>query len=958
MQNSKKTMNASTPQGWLKKGAVACASILAAWQTQAAEPLLAFDFNEGEGFTTADSVSGVIGTLGSSVNPDTDLVISSESSPSGEATDRSITTQGAGFLIADDAATKTLAFGPNEAFTIEAWVNLTPGAAKTLEGLVTYGGSYKLGMKAGEQVFTLFGIADITNSAVYLQEGIWTHTAVAFEPGVGVTFYNGGTSTFVANTSPIPAYRDNLLVIGAERFVNSVNASIDRLRIHRGKLTQEQLDTDAANPKAPLANTVAAYNFNETELPVRSSLQPELPTMQSVDFLPTYSSPKWTNDTPTGNTGDFALAFNMDDPSIRQRVNVDLATAYPNLGENNTNYTLEAWIKLPERLINERMVIYRTAGAGPRVSLSINPNRTLHSTLYGNTDFSSNVRVPNDNRWHHIAVVMEDFARMRFYLDGVLGQTINRTATGAASSSGSPNLSIGWESDTRYYKGLLDRVRIHNTAVPVGEFDYPAVPGLPRITTNPGDIAVESGSTVTLEAAGTSDTASTMQWVFRPSRSSAAGTPVAGQTSETLTLNNVTPAQQGFYSLIIKNEIGETESYSARVMVATAPETLAAEPAWQIAPGERDYVTGYNSIAGLRDLERGMAYNPVTGHLLLVARETNTVVRRIAILDPETGEDLGALNTTGIAGGTFLLSKIAVAEDGAIYASNFGSTSGTTETAFLRVYRWENESAVPTVAYAGNPINAQYGKNLAVRGSGATTQILLETRGTFAVMLVTENGVNFTPVTIQTNGRSDEFAVGTAFGSDDTIWGKNSFEPLVQFDLNRTNAATLKRSFLDFPGEYFSNFSFSEDGQYLAGLVVTPTGPDAIEIYDVSNLDRNPILLDRASFTADNLNGVFGGNVLFAGDMLVALSSNNGIIAFELPGTNTDAPELSISRDGNNVTITWPAAAGGFALESAETVDAETWTVVLSTEVGEVRSATVPATGNARFFRLRSVEAQ
>jgi hypothetical protein len=59
------------------------------------------------------------------------------------------------------------------------------------------------------------------------------------------------------------------------------------------------------------------------------------------------------------------------------------------------------------------------------------------------------------NRWHHIAAVMENnYGTIRFYLDGVSRQTINRTATGAASDSGSPGLTIGMESDTRYFTGI------------------------------------------------------------------------------------------------------------------------------------------------------------------------------------------------------------------------------------------------------------------------------------------------------------------------------------------------------------------------------------------------------------------------------------------------------------------------------------------------------------------------
>ena len=158
------------------------------------------------------------------------------------------------------------------------------------------------------------------------------------------------------------------------------------------------------------------------------------------DSINPESEPVWTNDTPSGWNAGFALAFNLTESPVRQFVNADLSASPLDLGINSTNYTLQAWVKLPTRLNTDRMVIYRTAGQGPRVSLSVNHNRALYTTVFGNTDFASSVVIPNDNRWHHVAAAMEDnFGRVRFYLDGTSRQTINRTATGAASASGRPS---------------------------------------------------------------------------------------------------------------------------------------------------------------------------------------------------------------------------------------------------------------------------------------------------------------------------------------------------------------------------------------------------------------------------------------------------------------------------------------------------------------------------------------
>ena len=66
------------------------------------------------------------------------------------------------------------------------------------------------------------------------------------------------------------------------------------------------------------------------------------------------------------------------------------------------------------------------------------------------------------------------------------------------------------------------------------------------------------------------------------------------------------------------------------------------------------------------------------------------------------------------------------------------------------LYRWSNDSpgTVPTVAFTGNPTpgNSQrYGDTLDVRGAGANTQVILGSRGsTNVVILTTADGINFT----------------------------------------------------------------------------------------------------------------------------------------------------------------------------------------------------------------------
>src|SRR6187431_716674 len=73
---------------------------------------------------------------------------------------------------------------------------------------------------------------------------------------------------------------------------------------------------------------------------------------------------------------------------------------------------------------------------------------------------------------------------------------------------------------------------------------------------------------------------------------------------------------------------------------------------WSIAAGTRAYVT--TSASGF---ERGITVNPVSGNVVILSRATTPI--SIAVVNGQSGADLAvALDTTGIAGGTFALSKI------------------------------------------------------------------------------------------------------------------------------------------------------------------------------------------------------------------------------------------------------------------------------------------------------------
>lgn len=1006
------------------------------------EELFLFNFNEGSGGAVANTTASLNGYLGNiPVDPVNDIVALETDSPSGLPDDGSFSNLGNGFLMANDP-TRVLDI-TNGPITIEAWVKINGSFAKANEGVVAYGNSYKMGLKSGRQVFTLFGFADITNTvAGGIVADQWVHLAAAWTPGVGVDFYVDGVHNFVANTNlRARPLQHTYLSMGSEGVNNTLIGSFDRIRIHNAVVAAGDLDSVAATPKATYPSTLVSYDFNQTAFPATNSLSPALPAETAVNILPGITGrPFWVSGV-SGESGDTGLSF-----FATNRVTVPDPTPLIMTNNLNGNYTIETWAKLPLNYAPAaRAIMFQYTGI-PGFSFSINTDRTLHTTVFGKNDRASTVQVPNDGEWHHLAVVHRDGSGLDFYVDGVLRQTVAH-ANGVGVNQTAKVITVGMAANAANpFTGTLDRIRFSNEALTPAEFDFPVVPGAPFFSVPPADLTVTITSNATLSAKVLGTDPITYQWQFSPTGTPGTATNLPGEMATTLTINNAQLLNDGYYALIAENSLGAITSAFTKLTVSTAPAitanpvsltqvvgdnaqfTVTAQAApgfeavsyqwqyagtanatpktdipgatgatldlndlqlpqqgfysvvvsnsggmvestdakltitapgtlskiWEILPGERDYITPYNADAQRRDLERGMAYNPTTDHLLIGARWTSPLVKGIFIVDADTGAHVGELNSVSniVTGGTIVLTRVVVAEDGAIYACNFGTLSDANP---LKIYRWANESAEPTIAYQGNPVsgtgiaNQQWGKNMTVRGSGTSTQILMDNRNFLAVFTTTD-GSTFTRTLLQPTGLADDWALGLTWGTNgNSFWGKASGRPLYQWEYTEGGTTpALLRSYSGFPSTAFGNFSFDENYRYLAGLTVQ-TGPDAVEFYEVSDLDRGPMLVDVSLFTPDNIQTVGYGNVYINRNRVFALNPNNGLVAFSF------APKLSVRVEGGNVIVSWPttlAEYGDYALKATDEPALSGGSTVAHTLVGNEYQATVPTASARKFYYL------
>lgn len=459
------------------------------------------------------------------------------------------------------------------------------------------------------------------------------------------------------------------------------------------------------------------------------------------------------------------------------------------------------------------------------------------------------------------------------------------------------------------WRGFLNTLQI----TPATEVDL-----APRVTVQPpANSTVLAGMTAfTLAAQAQAIDDFVAQWLFN-------GNNIPGATNVSLVLSNLTTGNAGTYSLLVSNSHGFQLSADSLLNVTPILNTPQMTNIWNIYAGERTYMDPTNSS------ERGLAFYPATSNLLVVSR---TPSESVIVLDSRTGAEKHVLDVTGagttVPGSSLGLNSIGVADDGVVYAA---SVIANTSSGGLSIYRWDNDlpTTVPFTVFSGDPgyptiVNGRYGDYIAVRGSGANTQILLAPgSGTNVVLLRTITGDHFgnevPPLIIPITGASSGFAqLGIAFGPEtNTFWAKtgNSQLFLVQFDLEAATGAVVHA----YPGTSMPGsvrgLAASADGKWLAGVSIQ--NPDSVRLYDISNLEKGPILNDEELYAIKNPNPTLGGTAAsaFGGNLLFALDSNNGLKAF-LIDTNFHATAPLITSHPASQSAVETAASISFSVQA------------------------------------------
>lgn len=302
-----------------------------------------------------------------------------------------------------------------------------------------------------------------------------------------------------------------------------------------------------------------------------------------------------------------------------------------------------------------------------------------------------------------------------------------------------------------------------------------------------------------------------------------------------------------------------------------------------LAPGEDGY-----AYLGTGNSERGLAYG--NGHLYLVSRSGGNFIR---ILDPMTGADLGALDTTGISGGTFAVNTIAVGTDGAIYVNNLTIESATSP---LKVYQWATESSTPTVVYSGDGVlsGTRLGDSLAAIGGGSSTRLALGfgsspvVAGNNGYLIIDPTTASATAVGFAgTPPAAGDFRLGITFTDSSHVLGSQG-SGLYQYT-SFSDATGILLDTVPFPDPAGATadrlMAYAEVGG-IPLLAVQSTGDSHVSLYDITD-PANPLWLASGNNTggspAANPNAtgqLVWGNISGNTAQLWAMSSNQGIQAF------------------------------------------------------------------------------
>ncbi len=499
------------------------------------------------------------------------------------------------------------------------------------------------------------------------------------------------------------------------------------------------------------------------------------------------------------------------------------------------------------------------------------------------------------------------------------------SASGILTANGNGVGSIKWGKITSTAAGTTATLYAMSTNQGIQAFTVTVTPEISpvAIVTDPANANVFERGLATFKVSASGTPPLSYQWLKD-------GATIAGATTSTLKIFPVAAGDAGAYSCRVNNAAAApATSNAANLITVASVNSGALTECWQLTPGSRQYLTE-------GDTQRGLGYNPTSNRLFLATR---TPAVGIIVLNATDGSQVSVMDVSAITGGTFPLNHVATGTDGKVYATNLSNTATGGD---YKIYEWANDSpATPSSElFNGNPLATRIGDTFAVRGGGATVEMVAGARNTdqFAILKYDRDGIfQAYPVTIA-GAAPGAFGIGIAFGQGNTIWGKNggSGLTLAAYDVDASGLpvgtgsviATFGTSVLPGAGGVIAVDNVNgllahihtgdSDNVRLYGLPVPLPDPPPV----------NFPLLDQEFFSNDNPNANGTGQLAFGNNKLFAINTNNGLVCYTVVKPQSVPPTItSITRSGNNLVISLNGTVGRtYLIEKSSTlIPAAAW---------------------------------
>jgi hypothetical protein len=535
--------------------------------------MLDFQFNEGTGTNTTDSVSGIVADLGDSVSEDKPFFTTE--SPSGNPGDYAALLEGSSWLL---GWFETEPLDLSEPFTWESWIWMDPDS-DGYRDMIRLGETLKFGFGTLDDVFqaTFLGVADV-NSTILVPRGDWVHLACSWEPNVGFHFFQNGVEAGIAQSTAFPLnYGSASLSIGAaETGGSQFRGRMDRVRLHKGLLSASELDSDPINPKPVTENTILSYDFNSTILPFASDGTFSILSYNEDISTTTPNAVNWSNSTPTrdqnwpGSENDYSLY--IDNSTVQGSTTQRIIFPTENLvfeDQSDPSFSMEAWIKGFERRPSKQVflqILGSPTGGVPRIAFAVSSNLTVYMTTMGIRDIDTGVPIPEDGKWHHIACAYDHSAQKIYtYVDGELkGELDYGQGVSFSTYQADVRGCIGSEcSGYAHTTGYVDRIRVYKGVLlprDLDYHDYSQVIDAPAITLQPECQTVDEGEDAVFSVVATGTEPLTYQWYKD-------NVAINGAVSSSYTIQDAVLDDSGEYVVTVSNAGGSVSSQTATLLV-------------------------------------------------------------------------------------------------------------------------------------------------------------------------------------------------------------------------------------------------------------------------------------------------------------------------------------------------------------------------------------------------------